>query len=75
MVVIMVQQDLGPDRVVSRVFLEDLVRTPSAPLLGPACVDEALINAKDRVPLARIQAVFPPSRTKTTLVGSQMDGS
>jgi hypothetical protein len=54
----MVQQDPSLDRVVSLAFLEDLRRTPSDPLLGLACEAEALISAKDRVPLARIQAVF-----------------
>jgi hypothetical protein len=62
-VVIMVQQDPSLDRVVFLAFREDLRRTPFAPLLGLACEAEALINAKDRVPLARIQAVFPSSWT------------
>lgn len=61
-VLIMVQQDPSLDRVVSRVFLEDLGGTPS-PSHRSCLGDEALINAKDRVPLARIQAVFPSSWT------------
>jgi len=69
-VVIMVQQD--PPSAVAlcpACFLKtygEFLLPPHHLIASPhelACEDEALINAKDRVPLARIQEVFPSSQT------------
>lgn len=73
-VVIMVEQD--PSSVVAMCpvcFLKTYDEPPSLPsppeplLHKLPCEDEALINAKDRVPLARIQEVFPSSPTSKPL--------
>ena len=67
-VVVVVQQD--PPCAVAlcpvcflKTYGEFLPPPHGASLHELACEDEALINAKDRVPLARIQEVFPSSQT------------